>query len=178
MPKKNTATKLKNISTAEQLAALNKHIADENNHVFVLIFMEKCGPCMETRPEWTKLKTDNKDGSVIIADVNSALLNDGENANANKNTIQHVGQVSAFPTIKHIHKGKATDYSGSDRSHASLEKWIQDSVPLHKTRLKQKRKTKIKVTGGNIKKKTRKQSKKKKTRRKKQIGKLLEIRPT
>ena len=162
MPKKNTATKLKNINTAEQLTALNKHIADKNNHVFVLIFMEKCGPCMETRPEWTKLKTDNKDGSVVIADVNSTLL-----SNANKNTVQHVGQVSAFPTMKHIHMGKATDYSGSDRSHASLEKWIQDSVPLHKTRLKQKRK--IKVTGGN-KKKTIKQSKKKKTRRKKWVG--------
>jgi hypothetical protein len=128
--------KLKNINTPAQLDALNKYIADENNHVFVLIHMEKCGPCMETRPEWDKLASSklsanklNGESNVVIADVNSALLNDP------KNTIRYVGQVSAFPTMKHIHGGKATDYSGTDRSHASLEKWIQDSVPLHKTRL-------------------------------------------
>ena len=117
--------KLKNINTPAQLAALNKYIADENNHVFVLVHMEKCGPCMATRPEWDKLKG----GNVVIADVNSALLNDPKNA------IRHVGPVSAFPTMKHIHRGKATDYSGADRSHASLKKWVQNSVPLHKERL-------------------------------------------
>jgi len=85
--KKNKAKKLKNINTVEQLTALNKHIADKNNHVFVLVFMENCGPCMETRPEWDKLASENKGGSVVIADVNSALLNDGVN------TIQHMGQV-------------------------------------------------------------------------------------
>jgi hypothetical protein len=170
--------KLKNINTVEKLAALNKHIDNKNNHAFVLVHMDNCGPCMATRPEWDKLassklnasskptnddaeNTENQNGNVVIADVNSALLNDPKNA------IRHVGPVSAFPTMKHIHRGKATDYSGADRSHASLKKWVQDSVPLHKERL-----TKHNANqGGGGKRKTRKRTIKRKKTKKRRTNK-------
>jgi len=31
-------------------------MVNDGKNVFVLIYMEGCGPCNQTRPEWTKLK--------------------------------------------------------------------------------------------------------------------------
>ena len=106
---------------------LNQHIND-NKHVFVLVFMEKCGPCIQTRPEWAKINTSNKPDNVVIADVNSQILNDSEYPSAKAPSISHLGTVSGYPTIKYINNGVAQEFNGPDRSVASFEKWIQDSV--------------------------------------------------
>jgi len=108
------------VNTKEDLNVLNQHLSEPNTHVFVLVFMEECGPCKATRPEWDKIKVADKNKNVVVADVNSRLLLD------DSNKIKYVGDVMAYPTIKHIHKGKVHDYSG-DRSHASFEKWIKDA---------------------------------------------------
>ena len=109
------------VNTKEDLNVLNQHLSEPNTHVFVLVFMEECGPCKATRPEWDKIEVVDKDKNVVVADVNSRLLLD------DSNKIEHVGDVMAYPTIKHVHKGKVHDYSGADRSHASFEKWIKDA---------------------------------------------------
>jgi thiol-disulfide isomerase/thioredoxin len=109
------------VNTKEDLNVLNQHLSEPNTHVFVLVFMEECGPCKATRPEWDKIEVADKNKNVVVADVNSRLLLD------DSNKIEHVGDVMAYPTIKHVHKGKVHDYSGADRSHASFEKWIKDA---------------------------------------------------
>ena len=114
------ATKLQDISTNQGLSALNKHLDNGDKHVFILVFMEECGPCKATRPEWEKISAETQGENVVIADVNSNILDESP--------IKHVGFVSAFPTIKHVHNGKVNDYNGSDRSKASFEKWMSDSI--------------------------------------------------
>ena len=109
------------VNTKEDLNVLNQHLSEPNTHVFVLVFMEECGPCKATRPEWDKIEVADKDKNVVVADVNSRLLLD------DFNKIEHVGDVMAYPTIKHVHKGKVHDYSGADRRHGSFEKWIKDA---------------------------------------------------
>ena len=59
---------------------LNKYI-DEGKHVFILIYMEGCGPCNATRPEWTKIKNvlDTKyknNNNIVVADIDQELLNE------------------------------------------------------------------------------------------------------
>lgn len=110
------------VNTKEDLNVLNQHLSEPNTHVFVLVFMEECGPCKATRPEWDKIEVADKNKNVVIADVNSRLLLD------DSNKIEHVGDVMAYPTIKHVHKGKVHDYSGADRSRGSFEKWIKDAT--------------------------------------------------
>ena len=109
------------VNTKEDLNVLNQHLSEPNTHGFVLVFMEECGPCKATRPEWDKIEVADKDKNVVVADVNSRLLLD------DSNKIKHVGDVMAYPTIKHVHKGKVHDYSGADRRHGSFEKWIKDA---------------------------------------------------
>ena len=48
----------KNYETGDPtlIEKLNKHLTSKDAKVFILFFMEGCGPCNATRPEWSKLK--------------------------------------------------------------------------------------------------------------------------
>jgi len=165
------ATKLQEISTSKGISTLNEHLDDNNKHVFVLIFMDGCGPCNATKPEWKKITAENKDENVVIADVNSNVLDESP--------LKHVGSVSAFPTIKHVHNGKSTDYTGSDRSKASFEKWMADSVSPSKSksksqgggykskRLRKKRTMRKKHTMRKKRKQKKRRTKKRRTKKRK-----------
>jgi hypothetical protein len=109
------------------ISKLNEYMK-EGKHAFILVYMEGCGPCNATRPEWAKLKQalDEKyksDDSVVIADVNKDYLND----------LQFIGSVDGFPTLKHIwNRGKSvesyeecTDVREKDRSVDSFIQWIE-----------------------------------------------------
>ena len=149
------------ISSEKGIKDLNQHIAD-NKHVFVLVFMEKCGPCIQTRPEWAKINTSNKPDNVVIADVNSQILNESGDPGAKAPSISHLGNVSGYPTIKYINNGVAQDFDGPDRSVGSFEKWIQDSVHSSSARRlarktiknKNKNKKRRKTSGGKRRRKT------------------------
>lgn len=79
-------------------ALLDKYVA-EGKCIFVLIYMDGCGPCEETRPEWAKLKHTlsgkyKHNNNVIIADVNSDALEG----------IKHIQNIRGFPTMRMICK--------------------------------------------------------------------------
>lgn len=135
-------------------AILNKFIKD-GNHIFALIYMEGCGPCNATRPEWKKLENVLKDGNlnnndVLIVDIDKDLLDKVKNIGS---------EPKGFPTIRYIsNNGKTTeDFEDSDlndeyksRTIDSFAKWIK-----HKTNKKQggknthkKRTNKKRMTGG------------------------------
>ena len=51
----------KNKDGKPMIDALNDLIEKNNNNkVFILYYMEGCGPCNETRPEWEKIKKFSK----------------------------------------------------------------------------------------------------------------------
>jgi thiol-disulfide isomerase/thioredoxin len=99
-------------------------------HVFILIYMEGCGPCNATRPEWAKMAStlkkqyaNNKD--VAIIDMNKDCLP----------LIKNVGSVDGFPTMKYItSQGKSNvSYENSsvknkDRSVDSFINWIESII--------------------------------------------------
>ena len=59
---------------------LDELMGKKNNKIFILIFMEGCGPCAATRPEWAKLKNVlsedllNRDDIVYIKNTDDASL--------------------------------------------------------------------------------------------------------
>ena len=97
-------------------------IVDHGKHFFVLIYMEGCGPCNATRPEWTKIqnilgnqKEKMKYPDVVIVDVDQAVTND----------INHISSLSGFPTMRYISgKGKVIENYENDRSIDAFINWI------------------------------------------------------
>ena len=51
---------------------LDSYIGNKSCKTFILIFMEGCGPCNATRPEWSKLKNviSNSKIGLIISFIN------------------------------------------------------------------------------------------------------------
>ena len=97
-------------------------MVNDGKHVFVLIYMEGCGPCNATRPEWTKIKNilgqpqqKIKYPGVVIADVDQIACNN----------IKHISGLSGFPTMRYISdRGNVVENYENDRSIDSFIKWI------------------------------------------------------
>ena len=130
---------------------------EQGKHIFVIFYLEGCGPCNATRPEWAKIENvlKNKYGkneNIVIADVDQELL---------KEIKYLTTQPKGFPTIRYIsNKGKfSEDYEDSpdvknkDRKIDSFVEWIDSKMSKQK--------------GGKRKRKTRRNKTKRKTRRNK-----------
>ena len=75
---------------------VNQYVNDGAD-VFMLIYMEGCGPCNATRPEWAKLEGALKhqyknNDKLVLATINSTIVG----------SINHIGDVNGFPTILYL----------------------------------------------------------------------------
>jgi hypothetical protein len=105
-------------------------LINQGNHVFIIVYMEGCGPCNATRPEWQKMgalmqKQYKNDKDLVIIDVNKDF----------SNGIKLIGSIDGFPTMKYIgKKGKNIEtYEDSsinkkDRSSDSFVNWIESKL--------------------------------------------------
>jgi len=113
-------------------------MVNDGKHVFVLIYMEGCGPCNATRPEWTKIENilgqpqqKIKYPGVVVADVDQIICNN----------IKHISDLSGFPTMRYISdRGNIVENYENDRSIDAFIKWIDikhgnfvDNTPHMKT---------------------------------------------
>jgi thiol-disulfide isomerase/thioredoxin len=106
----------------------NKYLKEGKN-VFVLFYLEGCGPCNATRPEWKKLENvfaDNDHQNIVIADIDQSVMDDLENVEV---------QPKGFPSMYHIckKKGICNDYededlSKKDRTIDSFVEWIENHI--------------------------------------------------
>lgn len=109
------------INSSNNVEEFDKMVND-GKHVFVLIYMEGCGPCNATRPEWTKIKNilgqpqqKIKYPGVVIADVDQIVCNN----------IKHISSLSGFPTMRYISdRGNVVENYENDRSIDAFIKWI------------------------------------------------------
>ncbi len=97
--------------------------------VFILIYMNGCGPCNATRPEWEKLENVltkefiNRD-DIAIVDINTKLT---EN-------LKHIKeQPKSFPTIRYYENKKYENYEDSnienkDRTIDSFVSWLENKL--------------------------------------------------
>jgi len=107
---------------------LNKYLSNKDAKIFILIYMEGCGPCNETRPEWSKLKNvlssdflNRQD--IVIVSIDKDLF--GKLKNANK-------EPMSFPTIRFMTNAgeKVQTYEDAeifnkDRKIDSFIEWIK-----------------------------------------------------
>jgi thiol-disulfide isomerase/thioredoxin len=102
----------------------------KGSDVFILVYMEGCGPCNATRPEWAKIESALKDqyaknNKLVVVDVNKDFLSN----------IKYIGEIDGFPTMKYIgNYGKTVEsYENSsiakkDRSVSSFINWIESTI--------------------------------------------------
>jgi thiol-disulfide isomerase/thioredoxin len=135
------------LNSSEGNAELWNEFMEQGKKVFVLFYMEGCGPCNATRPEWKKLENVlgekyQKKNDIVIADVDQELLN----------KIKYVpNPPSGFPTMIYLaEKGKISeDYEDSsisikDRTIDSLVEWIESKISKQTGGSKSKRGTRTK----------------------------------
>lgn len=48
---------------------MNTHLNNKEDKLFILFYMEGCGPCNQTRPEWAKLKNVLSDNMLNRKDI-------------------------------------------------------------------------------------------------------------
>jgi len=107
---------------------LNKHLSNKDAKIFILFYMEGCGPCNETRPEWSKLKNVlskdflNKEDIVIVS-IDKDLYSKLKNANK---------EPMSFPTIRFMTNAgekmqtyEDSEVSNKDRTIDSFVEWIK-----------------------------------------------------
>lgn len=116
-------------NSKEEAEQVNKLIG-QGKDVFILVYMEGCGPCNATRPEWAKLEHALKDqyaknNKLVVADVNKDY----------QDAIKHLGNIDGYPTLKYINKNgkKVESYEDSgvkskDRSVDSFINWIESNI--------------------------------------------------
>jgi len=99
------------------------------NDVFALIYMEGCGPCNATRPEWKKLENilennNNNDKDVLIVDIDKDILGKIPFFKINP---------SGYPTMVYMKLNKPEHYEDSnienkDRTVDSFVEWIESKT--------------------------------------------------
>jgi len=117
------------INSEKDAVKIDKMIK-QGKDVFILIYMEGCGPCNATRPEWAKIESALKDqyaknNKLVVIDINKDFLS----------SIKHIGKVDGFPTMKYIGDyGKTVEsYEDSsvkkkDRSVTSFINWVESKI--------------------------------------------------
>jgi hypothetical protein len=164
------------INSGTNVSKIDEHIKNGSD-VFILVFMEGCGPCNATRPEWEKLESALKhqyanNDKLVVIDVNKDYLSN----------IKYIGDVDGFPTMKYIgSNGKIIEsYENSsikkkDRSVDSFIQWIEskinnfvsESSPYHVYKRLSKHSRKNKSIHGGSKRKSLKRTNKKKIQKRK-----------
>jgi len=107
---------------------LNKYLSNKDAEIFIFFYMEGCGPCNETRPEWSKLKNVlSKDflnnENIVIVSIDKDLY--GKLKHANK-------EPMSFPTIRFMTNSgekmetyEDSEVSSKDRKIDSFIEWIK-----------------------------------------------------
>ena len=103
-------------------SAINKFLKSGKD-AFVLIYMDGCGPCMSTHPEWKKLasKFENQD-DIGVFDVEMSNLGEINHEGLKRN-------IAGYPTMRHVHGDSSSEYEkceniSHDRTHESFVDWI------------------------------------------------------
>ena len=152
-------------SNKEHTKHVNNDIKD-GKHVFVFVFMDGCGPCNETIPQWDAMRSriNNFGPNLSVSRIDKDLFGDLNNAGE---------EPMGYPTLRYINNGTVQDYEKSGLSEPKREtgsflEWIKSKIKSSSSsrkknkQSKKNKKSKKKKTRKSRKKKTRKSKKNKK----------------
>lgn len=111
----------------EQKMQMLKEEMKKKKHVFLFIFMNTCGPCIETKPQWDEiprfLNEKHPDcHDCVVARINYKFFGDLPNAGS---------EPAGFPTLRYVKDNYIEEYEDSgfsDRSTKSFVDWISNKM--------------------------------------------------
>jgi len=124
-------------SKSNNVSLLDKYI-NQGKDIFVLVYMEGCGPCNATRPEWKKIKNilDKKyknNNNIVVADIDQE-----EFSKVTSISYKPVGFPSLFYMNKknNIHENyeDCIELKEKDRTVDSFINWIETKVKKNNIR--------------------------------------------
>lgn len=128
--KKNRTSKSKKNMLLTPIKLLNDSIKS-GKHIFFLIYMEGCGPCMATRPEWSKIKNvlgekyKNKYNNILVVDIDHTLIS---NVKAPLNPAGFPTMICVSQKGKQMQQYEDSSVSKKDRTVDSFVDWIEGSI--------------------------------------------------
>ena len=145
-----------------------KNSINTNKDIFMLIYMDGCGPCNQARPEWKKLEnvlhkhiTNPKYKNVVIIDINKDIL---EKVQTN------IKSPIGFPTIMFVSKNGSIQENfeestspNKNREIDAFVAWIETKLPKNALIKKRTKKT-TQLKGGSKRKRKRSIKRKRPTR--------------
>jgi hypothetical protein len=98
-------------------------------HTFLFLFMDGCGPCKDTKPNWNNIKKYLKkehaqNGEIVVAQINQNLFKE----------LQNVGkEPMGYPCFRYIKNHTTEEYENcgiakTDRSAESFTEWIDSKL--------------------------------------------------
>jgi hypothetical protein len=121
------------INSKTNNASLFNQYVEQGKQIFVLFYMEGCGPCNMTKPEWKKieniLSSTDTNSNIVVVDIDQEVLGELKYLQS-----KPVG----FPTMRYIaNKGKTSEDYNGERNIDAFMKWIQSkSSTFKKSRAK------------------------------------------
>jgi thiol-disulfide isomerase/thioredoxin len=114
-------------SKTNNAALFNKYV-EQGKQIFILFYMEGCGPCNMTRPEWKKIEnilSTNKNNNIVVVDVDQEVLEELKYLQS---------KPMGFPTMRYIaNKGKTSEDYDGERNIDAFMKWIQSKSSTFST---------------------------------------------
>jgi hypothetical protein len=118
--------KVLHIHDNSKIHVLNDSIKS-GKHVFMLIYMNGCGPCNLTRPEWKKIENvlhknskNPKYKDVVVVDIDMNYVD----------KVLLENKPISFPTMKHIYKKENIEENYEERREIdAFMKWINSKLP-------------------------------------------------
>ena len=109
------------INSKTNNASLFNQYVEQGKQIFVIFYMEGCGPCNMTRPEWKKieniLSSTDTNSNIVVVDIDQEVLGELKYLQS-----KPVG----FPTMRYIaNKGKTSEDYNGERNIDAFMKWIQ-----------------------------------------------------
>ena len=115
---------------------LLNHDIQNNKKVFLFTFMEGCGPCNSTKPQWDNMEKTIKqkyNDNICVARVNNNLFY----------KLKNVGnEPMGYPSLRYVTKNGIEEYedcnllTSKDRTTESFLKWIEHKTANDKSSLK------------------------------------------
>ena len=159
--------KLDNGDGEKLVEDLYNNTGNKDNKIFLLIFMEGCGPCNETRPEWSKLENvlsqdflDRDD--IYIYSIDYTLLDDKD-----QDKTKIIQSPSSFPTMRFITNAGKSVENYEDSSIENKDRSIDSFIEWIKSKSGEENITKSEHKGGRKTRKTRRRIYKKNIKRRK-----------
>jgi hypothetical protein len=126
------------INSKSNNAHLFNQYIEQGKQIFVLFYMEGCGPCNMTRPEWKKieniLSSTDTNSNIVVVDIDQEVSEELKYLQS---------KPIGFPTMRYIaNKGKMSEDYNGERNIDAFMKWIQSKSSTFKKSTFKKRRAK------------------------------------